>query len=49
MYYDPSGYGDAHDLKEAFVGKSNVSKYDMKYDTKTEQIWQNTNSHTPKK
>ncbi len=33
------GYIDAHDLKEAYVGKDNISKYDMKYDTKTGEIY----------
>ena len=33
------GYKDAHELKEDYVGKSNVSKYDMKYDTKTGEIY----------
>jgi hypothetical protein len=32
------GYKDAHDLKEAYVGKD-VAKYDMKYDTKTGEIY----------
>ena len=33
------GYKDAHELKADYVGKSNVSKYDMKYDTKTGEIY----------
>lgn len=33
------GYKDAHDLKRDYVGKANVSKYDMKYDTKTGEIY----------
>ena len=33
------GYKDAHELKEDYVGKSNTSKYDMKYDTKTGEIY----------
>ncbi|WP_394524320.1 hypothetical protein [Lacrimispora sp. JR3] len=32
------GYKDAHDLKEAYVGKD-LAKYDMKYDTKTGEIY----------
>ncbi len=33
------GYKDAHDLKADYVGKPNVSKYDMKYDTQTKEIY----------
>ena len=33
------GYKDAHELKADYVGKGNVSKYDMKYDTKTGEIY----------
>lgn len=33
------GYKDSHDLKEAYVGKKDVAKYDMKYDTKTGEIY----------
>ena len=33
------GYKDAHDLKEDYVGKANVSKFDMKYDTETGEIY----------
>ncbi len=33
------GYKDAHDLKKDYVGKENVSKFDMKYDTKTGEIY----------
>lgn len=33
------GYKDAHDLKADYVGKKNVSKFDMKYDTKTGEIY----------
>ncbi len=33
------GYKDAHDLKADYVGKKNVSRFDMKYDTKTGQIY----------
>jgi hypothetical protein len=31
------GFDDAHDFKRAFV--KNISRYDMKYDTKTKEIW----------
>ena len=33
------GYKNAHDLKADYVGKPNVSKYDMKYDTQTKEIY----------
>jgi RHS repeat-associated protein len=33
------GYDDAHDLKKAYVGKNDMSKYDIKYDTKTGEIY----------
>ena len=33
------GYKNAHELKEDYVGKNNISKYDMKYDTKTGEIY----------
>lgn len=33
------GYDNTEALKEAFVGKSNISKFNMKYDTKTGEIF----------
>ena len=33
------GYDDAHDLKESYVGPKEVAHYDMKYDTKTGEIY----------
>lgn len=33
------GFEDAHDFKEAFVGKKNISKFDMKFDSKSGEIW----------
>lgn len=33
------GYKDAHDLKEAYVGKLSISRYDMKYDTRTRKLY----------
>ena len=32
------GYDGAEDLKAAFVNKTNVSRYNMMYDTKTSEI-----------
>ena len=34
-----NGYKDAHDLKEAYVGKSDMSKFNIKVDSKTGQIY----------
>ena len=34
-----AGYKDAHDFKEAFVGKKNVAKFDIKYNKKTGEIF----------
>lgn len=33
------GYDNAHDLKESYVGKKNIAKLDMKYDTRTGEIY----------
>jgi RHS repeat-associated protein len=33
-----NGYKDAHDFKETFVGREGISKFDMKYDSKTFEI-----------
>ena len=32
------GYSDAHELKKDYVGKSDISKFDMKYDKTTKEI-----------
>lgn len=31
------GYKDAHDLKESYVGKRNISKYDIYHNQKTQE------------
>lgn len=34
-----AGYKDAHDFKEAFVGKKDIAKFDIKYNKKTGEIF----------
>ena len=34
-----NGFKDAHDFKESFVGKSNISKFNMKIDKNTGEIF----------